>query len=295
MAGSTARSARRPLVLPPVRSRVSPGRLAASGLVALAIVAGYQLWLRNASLFEVRETVVTGLTTADAPRIRTALEQAAGKMTTLNVDHEALERAVARFPAVQSVDADARFPNGLRVAVTEHRPVAVLRTGTGKDVPVGADGLLLTGLDAPPRIAAMRVDALPRDFRLSDPRLVGAVEVIAQAPRSLADQVLQITPSSARGIELALRSGPRLVFGSAEDANIKWTAATAALADPAIQGATYIDVTVPDRAVAGGLGADSEGDERPGEVPPPAPSPAPTEDPAEPPAAEPPAAPPPVE
>jgi cell division protein FtsQ len=53
---------------------------------------------------------------------------------------------------------------------------------------------------------------------------------------------------------LALRDGPDLIFGTRDDARRKWLAAARVLADQRAAGATYLDVRVPGRVAAGGLG-----------------------------------------
>jgi cell division protein FtsQ len=60
--------------------------------------------------------------------------------------------------------------------------------------------------------------------------------------------------SGPRGLTLDLKDGPDLVFGSGTDAHRKWAAALRVLADPSSQGATYLDLRVPERVAAGGLG-----------------------------------------
>jgi hypothetical protein len=54
---------------------------------------------------------------------------------------------------------------------------------------------------------------------------------------------------------VVLREGPRVMFG--DDARIadKWRAAAGVLASKHSQGAAYVDVRMPDRPVAGGLGS----------------------------------------
>jgi hypothetical protein len=50
-----------------------------------------------------------------------------------------------------------------------------------------------------------------------------------------------------------LRDGPEVLFGDADYIAEKWTAAVRVLADGGAAGATYIDVRLPERPVAGGL------------------------------------------
>jgi len=54
-----------------------------------------------------------------------------------------------------------------------------------------------------------------------------------------------------------LRNGPRLIFGNDSRPFAKWAAAAAVLADPSSKGATYVDVRLPGRPVAGGLAAET--------------------------------------
>ena len=56
-----------------------------------------------------------------------------------------------------------------------------------------------------------------------------------------------------KGIVVELENGPEVIFGDADLAAEKWTAAVRVLADSDAAGATYIDVRLPDRPVAGGL------------------------------------------
>ena len=58
----------------------------------------------------------------------------------------------------------------------------------------------------------------------------------------------------AKGLTADLRDGPPLVFGSADDAAVKWAAAARVLAEPSAAGATYLDLRVPGRVAAGGIG-----------------------------------------
>ena len=56
-----------------------------------------------------------------------------------------------------------------------------------------------------------------------------------------------------QGLTLPLRDGPDVYFGSAGRLRAKWAALAVVLADRSSRGATYIDVRLPERPVAGGL------------------------------------------
>ena len=51
----------------------------------------------------------------------------------------------------------------------------------------------------------------------------------------------------------ASRTGPELIFGTAERIGAKWAAAARVLADPDAAGAEYVDLRIPERPAAGGL------------------------------------------
>ena len=88
---------------------------------------------------------------------------------------------------------------------------------------------------------------------MTDRRTLGALRVAGGAPPELRDRIARLW-SGDRGLTVDLRNGPDLVFGSGSDAPRKWLAAVRVLADPSSAGATYLDLRVPERVAAGGLG-----------------------------------------
>ena len=105
-----------------------------------------------------------------------------------------------------------------------------------------------------PAVKATRI--APGD-RISDPVAAAAVAVLAQAPDPLRRRVVRAC-AGPKGLTLDLRQGPQLIFGSSAAASQKWMAAARVLAEPAAKGAVYLDVRMPDRVAAGGLGTVEE-------------------------------------
>jgi cell division protein FtsQ len=81
------------------------------------------------------------------------------------------------------------------------------------------------------------------------------VRTVAAAPAPLRRRIERVNEEPGRGLVVELRRGPDVVLGSAERLEGKWAAAARVLADPAARGASYVDVRLPERPVAGGLGA----------------------------------------
>lgn len=227
-------------------------RLLALALLGLALGAGYMFWFRDSSLVRVEKVTITGLETADSSQVRAKLTEAARHMTTLHVDAGALRLAVADEPTVHSLTVEPDFPHGLRIAVVENRPVAVL-VGGGRQVTVAPDGTVLEGVEANGSVPTIDVGGLPSGTRMPDGPARDRVAVAAAAPPRLLARIDTISVQHGRGVVAVLKDGPVVIFGRAEALARKWTAAAAVLAQRTSQGATYIDVRMPERPVAGGL------------------------------------------
>jgi cell division protein FtsQ len=219
-------------------------------VLLLALAGAGWLWFRDSGLVRVRQVAVIGLTDSDAAQVRTALTQAAQEMTTLHVRPALLREAVADYPAVERVSAEAHFPHRLTIRVTEQRAVAALASDSGSRVPVTGSGLVLRGVTAARDLPSLHGTAAGP--RLTDPRLLGALRVAGAAPAPLLHRTDELT-LDGRGVVASLSNGPQLVFGDGADARAKWAAAAAVLADRSSAGATYLDLRVPGRVAAGGL------------------------------------------
>lgn len=231
-------------------------RLVLAALLALALAGLYHFWLRDSSLVAVNHVEVTGLTTKDSPRIRAVLESVAEDMTTLHVRTDELEEAAGQFPVVGSVEVEADFPHGLRIAVKE-RAVAALVSVDGVPLPVAADGTVLRGLRPPEGLPLLRMEKPAADGRVTDPQTLRALLVAGAAPAGFPQRIERFSEGPEQGIVIELENGPEVIFGDADLAGEKWTAAVRVLADPEAAGATYIDVRIADRPVAGGLPAET--------------------------------------
>jgi cell division protein FtsQ len=228
-------------------------RLLLSALLCGLLALAYMSWFRDSSFVRVERVAVTGLSGTDAPRQRADLIAAAKRMTTLHVDQPALRHALGAGATVEAVRVTTDFPHGLRVDVVEKAPVAVLAYGSQR-VAVGSGGVLLPGVEPIPRdLPAVDVGALPSGQRLGRGRARRLVAAAAAAPVALRARVGRLRELAGKGLVAYLDDGPQVILGSAADLDAKWTAAAAILADGESHGASYIDVRLPDRPVAGGL------------------------------------------
>ena len=225
--------------------------LTGAAIVAGALAIAYFAWFRHCSWVAVQDVKVEGVRSADREEITAALTKAAGGMTTLDVDASTLASAVSGFPVVASVSADASFPHGLTVRVTERRPVLLASDGD-RQLAVAPDGSLLPDLNTGGMsLPTLHVDELPQAGRLGGQALEDT-HVIAAAPRPLRPLIEGVANTSDYGIVVALRGGIDLRFGAASKARAKWAAAAAVLADPKVTSLGYVDLQVPSRPAIGG-------------------------------------------
>jgi cell division protein FtsQ len=252
---AVALALRRPLtaLVPPPRLRP---HTAAALAALLALVALYMLWFRDSGLVRVERVTVTGLTTSDAGRLRQALTASAQTMTTLHVDEDRLERAVAGSPAVDRLELSPDFPHTLRIHVVENRPAALVVSGRSR-MPVAGDGTLLRGLSAQGSLARIELKGPLPDERLTGPAL-NAARIAGAAPAPLRRRLRDVRKVRGRGLVARLRGGPEVIFGDASRVHAKWIAATRVLADRSSRGASYVDVRLPERPAAGGLPEEPE-------------------------------------
>jgi len=235
-----------------VLARFAPSRRSLAVGAALVVAAGglYAV-ARQTSAFAISTLQVSGAPDAVQRQVRRSLAPFLGT-SLLALDGAALERRAAALPTVVSVTYDRGFPHTLRIVVVPERPVAVLHRGTETWL-VSARGRVMQRVRNGTEPALARI-WVPRKADVA----VGAFlapEGGGTAARTLASAVRfparMATVSVAHGeLVFRLHSGVELRLGDPTDVRLKLAIARRALAQlPA--GATYLDVSVPGRPVAG--------------------------------------------
>jgi cell division protein FtsQ len=231
-------------------------RLIAIVAACVVLAAAYMFWFRDSGIVKVDRVTVTGVTTRDSARLREALARAGRSMTTLHVDRERLERAVAGYPVVRELKVRPDFPSSLTIEVVEHHPAAIAIAGSLR-VPVAGDGTVLRGLPIEGELPELHLRGALPPRRLHEADALRAAHVLGGAPAPLRSRLLGVREGGDKGLTVKMREGPDLVFGDATRLRAKWIAATRVLADPSARGATYIDLRLPGRPAAGGVAAET--------------------------------------
>lgn len=224
--------------------------LLAFGILGAALLA----WVaaRETGVFGVRSLDVRGARPGVALQVRRALRDATGT-SLLKLDVAAAERAVEALPTVESARFDRAFPHTLRVYVTPERAVAVVRQGASSFL-VSERGRVMASVPrtARPRLARIWVkkDVELTPGALAQGDLATAVEAVAPLARShFPGRVTSVTTASDE-LTLRLRSGVQVQLGDPLDVRLKLAVAARVL--PLLEpGTAYLDVSVPERPVAG--------------------------------------------
>ena len=134
-------------------------------------------------------------------------------------------------------------------------PQVAATIGSGEDaVAVGADGTILVGLAVPEDAA---LPQLPLSTSPEKERLAGTLleqaKVLGAAPAAIRPHI-QSSSYGESGVDVELRSGIELRFGSAAQAARKWRAAATVLADPSLTALDYVNLHAPSHPSLGGSG-----------------------------------------
>jgi cell division protein FtsQ len=209
------------------------------------------MWLRDCTLVSVEHVHISGAHGADARAIRIALDEAAGRMSTLHVKMGPLRAAVAPFRVVRDLKVSSGFPHTLNIHVIEQPPVAALTLG-GVKTAAAADGAILgpgSLTHSLPLVSGAGSDAIGGG-QVKSAATLAALRVLGAAPPALAGWVVRVY-SGKEGLTVTMRNGLSLYFGDATLVHAKWLSAARVLADPSSQGAWYVDVRLPERPAVG--------------------------------------------
>jgi cell division protein FtsQ len=243
-------------------TRFAPsGRSFAIGLAILAVAAGAYALARQSSMFAIQRVEVRGADPATAEAVRRALEPLTGRSLLALGGGEVARRAQA-LPSVVSAAYDRAFPHTLRVTVVEERPVAVLHRG---------NDLFLVSARARV-VRALPQNALPGLPRIWVPRAVdvnigatlggdpgAAVSALVPLRRIQFALGVATAEATAGQLSLRLRTGLEIRLGDAHDLPLKLTIARQVAPTIPPGAGTFLDVSVPDRPVAGAINSQLSG------------------------------------
>lgn len=236
------------------RARGRRRRSGALLLLGTAAAVALVYWLATGPLLAVHDVRMRGYEREDRGELLAALTAAAGEGTILSPAVAEMRRAADAYPWVESIAVARTWPRGLKVEVTQARPLAVAAFGD-RSVLVAAGGRVLADREGAPGLGWMRLAAEPPPAGARLPEGArAALGFLAAADPEVAARVRALTPARDGVVTGRLARGPELRLGPPERLPAKAAALGLVLAEltPAEQrSASYIDLTFPERPAVG--------------------------------------------
>ncbi|MGO1974323.1 MAG: cell division protein FtsQ/DivIB [Propionibacteriaceae bacterium] len=225
-----------------VRRKLQRRRRVRRVLVALVLLAliGTGIWAVGFSSLLTADSVrVRGTEVLSADEVEQVAAVPVGT-PMVRVDLPAVEARVGELAPIRDVAVERSWPHTVAITVTEREPVyALSQANSGVDLPyrlVDADGVAYIGVEKVPD------GLLVAEVTGSDPAILADLALVADAlPEKLAERVQKITAASPDSIQLELSKGVTVVWGSADQSELKAEVLTALMK----QEADVYDVSAP--------------------------------------------------
>lgn len=218
------------------------GRYIVVAAALIALVGGAIYTVYFSSALAVQGVDVVGADTIGEETIEVAADvPTGGALATL--DLVAIERRVASLAAVKSVDVSRQWPHDVRIEVEERAPVAVVQRG-GQLRAVDASGAVFNSY----RRAPAGLPLIEADIDADADALREAATVVAALPPTIAVLVDHLELVSVDEINLVLRDGREVRWGSAEASEQKSEVLVVLL----VENAQVYDVSVPSQPTTSG-------------------------------------------
>lgn len=184
---------------------------------------------------------ITGTASLDQAVILDAVDDQLGTPLAL-VDTDRLTRELARFTLIQSYVTETVPPGTLIIHITERQPIGSVMTASGFTV-VDPAGVVIEKSDVrPPGIPTIELAGAGTDSDV----FASVVEVILALPDPVATQVDRVLAATKDDVTLVLAgAGQRVVWGSAEQSELKARVLARLMATQAPNAAVEFDVTAP--------------------------------------------------
>lgn len=203
-------------------------------LVALVVTAGWLVFF-SSTLAVAKVEVAGNQLLSDQKVLRIAAVPEGEQLAFVDLDDAA--RRVATLSEVKAVDVTRAWPDGVLITVTERTAIAVVDIA-GKIRGLDAEGIVFRDYkSAPPGLPRVRPTTSAGTDALKE-----AAGVVAALPDDLAARVDHVEVQTIDQITLVLRDGRQVLWGSADESELKATVLVTLLQN---QEAKVYDVSVP--------------------------------------------------
>jgi cell division protein FtsQ len=238
----------------PILRALPSGRSLLIGFAILAASAGLYALARVTPMFGLNRIEVVGAPPSVAAHVRNALAPLEGR-SLLALDSAEVDRRLAGLTDVAAATYDRDFPHTLRVVVRPEHPVAVVRRAAGAWL-VAADARVMASVHPRsrpglPQVWITQSETPQVGAALTDRLGLRAVRALALGRRAKLHLRVRVVRAHAHQLTFLLASGLELRLGDVRAVPLKLAVAARILPQVLGQGYTYLDVSVPERPVAG--------------------------------------------
>jgi cell division protein FtsQ len=225
------------------RSRHRRAAWITAGAVVAALVGTVTIAVYS-PLLALTKIEVTGTSSVDPAEVLDAVDGQLGTPLAL-VDSDRLTRELAKFTLIQSYVTETVPPHTLIIHVTERQPIGSVTTASGFTV-VDPAGVTITEADVRPEgIPVIELAGSDVGSDVFD----SVVEVLLALPDSVGARVDRVTAATKDDVTLVFSTGQRVVWGSAEESNLKARVLAALMATQSESAKIEYDVSAPLSAV----------------------------------------------
>jgi cell division protein FtsQ len=212
-----------------------------STLLALMLI-GASGWLLGWSPFlKVKQIDVIGLS-VDSPLKTRDIISLSGVWVgepMARVSGASIRRALAQVPRIGSVALVRKWPHRVVLLIKERVPVAGVVKGNQFSL-IDSESKVYGTVSVLP--SGLPIIAVTGDFRTG---LRTAMSVIDYLPEDIKSQVIRLDSSGTDGLELTLRRGARVIWGSSEDLAVKSRVLSTLLSGAGAGKIRVFDVSAP--------------------------------------------------
>jgi cell division protein FtsQ len=231
------------------------GRSLLTGFAIVFAAAGLYLLARATPMFALGEIDVVGAPGPVAAHVRAALAPVEGQ-SLLALDSAEVARRLAALPDIAGATYDRDFPHTLRVVVRPEHPVAVARRGQKAWIVAASTRAIaavpLHTRPSLPRIWLAHSGEPAVGTAIEDRFALRAVRALALARLAHFDGRIRMVRVKERDLTFLLASGLELRLGDLRAIPVKLAVATRVIPGLLARGGyLYLDVSVPERTVAG--------------------------------------------
>jgi cell division protein FtsQ len=206
----------------------------------IVLVLGGAVVTAYSPIMSLRHIEVVGAHTVPASQVRQALTGELGKPLPL-VRSDDVRHALDDFRLIESYSTQLEPPSTLVVRITERAPLAVVKNGSSYEVVDQAGVVLSAGSAAQPGLPVVTFPAGEQPEKSAG--FAAAAAVIAALPESVRTTVTAASATSANNVTLSLDGGKKVIWGGADETELK-TADLNALLKGAAAASVY-DVSSP--------------------------------------------------